>query len=70
MVVTSNRKGEAARDRLARRVCGALESTAGEYGFLGVVESNGAEFLPVANQLVLNNDFMYGKFTLEEDIDE
>ena len=47
-----------------------FKSTAGEYGFLGVVESNGAEFLPVANQLVLGNDFMDSEFTLEEHIDE
>lgn len=70
VAVSSNRKGEAAWDRLARRECGAFKSTAGEYDFLRVVESNCAEFLPVVYQLVLDNDFMDGEFTLEADIDE
>lgn len=50
VIVSSNRKGEAALDTLACRVgIGAFQRAAGEHGFLGIVEGDSAEFLPVAD---------------------
>lgn len=64
MIVTSDSERETAWNTLACRVTRALESAAGEHSFLGVVESNSAELLPVAHQLILHEEFMDCEFTL------
>lgn len=65
MIVTSDRKREAALDAFACRVgIRALKSAASEHCLLCVVEGNGTKFLPVADELILNDNFMNGKFSL------
>lgn len=50
MCVATDGKREATRDPLGRiGGVGILQRAAREHRFLGVVESDGAEFLPVAN---------------------
>ena len=48
MIISSNSEREAALDAFSRALR-ILQRAAGEHGFLGIVESNGTELLPVAN---------------------
>lgn len=69
VIITSDREGEAALNPLACRIgVGAFQRAAGEHCFLGVVEGNCTELLPVANQLVLDNNFVDGKFALQKEV--
>lgn len=68
VIITSDGEREAAWNTLARRVVRFFESAAGEHSFLGVVESNRAKFLPVAHQLILNEELMDCEFALEDNI--
>lgn len=57
--VTTNSEGEAASDlRIVRLHVGVLQRTAGQHGFLRVVKGYRAELLPVADEVVLDNDLM------------
>lgn len=65
MIVSSDGKGKATWDAVTRRVgIGAFQGTTGEHCFLGIVEGNSAELLPVAHELVLDDDLMDSKFAL------
>jgi len=69
VIISSDRKGEAALDPFICRIrVGAFQRAAGKHGFLGIVEGDSTELLPVADQLVLDNDFVDGKFSLQEDV--
>lgn len=65
MVIPSNCEREAAGylSNLRTRRWGT-QSTTCEHGFLLLVETDGAEFLPITDQLVLNNDLVDSKFAL------
>lgn len=66
MIISSNREGKAALNPLASRIrVGTFQCAAGKHGFLGIVEGDSTELLPVADQLVLDNDFVDGKFALQ-----
>lgn len=43
---------------------GIFQGATSEHGLLGVIEGNSAELLPVADQLVLDNNFVNSEFTL------
>lgn len=65
MIVTSDRKREAALDAFACWVgIRTLESAASEHCLLCVVKGNSTKFLPVTDELILNDNFMNGKFSL------
>lgn len=67
MVISSNGERETARNSFPRPI-GAFKSTARKHGLLGVVKGNGTELLPVADQLILDDDFMNGEFTLSTNV--
>lgn len=47
------------------RLSGVFEIARGEDGFLAIVESDGAEFLPVRDEGVFGDDFVDGEFALQ-----
>ena len=57
MIVSSNCEREAALDSFARP-SGTFQSATGKHGFLSIVEGDGAEFFPVADQLILDDNLM------------
>ena len=64
VVVSFDGKGEAAMDVQTVSFTRASQGAAREHRLLLLIEAYGREFLPVANQLVFNNDHMNSKFPL------
>lgn len=65
VVISSNRKRKATLNAFTGRVgIWTLQCAAGEHGLLGIIKGNGSELLPVADELVFNNDFVDSKFSL------
>lgn len=65
MSVSANSEREAAADLLImRREIRILERAAGQHGLLSAVECNCPELLPVANKLILDDDFMDSELAL------
>src|SRR5690242_20466812 len=65
MVVSFYSEREATVD--FRLVCScrrASQCTACQHGLLLLIETDGAELLPVADQLIFHNDFVNGEFSL------
>lgn len=67
MVISSNGEREAARNSFPRPI-GTFKGTARKHGLLGVVKGDGTELLPVADQLILDDDLVDGEFTLSTNV--
>ena len=65
MVVAPDGKRKATLDFVIGVGAGNFQCTARKHGLLRVVESDCPELLPVADQLVFDNDFVDGKLALE-----
>ncbi len=66
MIVSSNSEREAAVDGFeVGVVCRAAQRTAREHCFLLLVETDRTELLPVADELIFDDDFMDGELALQ-----
>lgn len=58
MVVSPDRKGEAAFDRRSLGIVRVLQGAAGQQRLLGLIERNRPELLPVVHQGLLGEDLV------------
>jgi hypothetical protein len=68
MVVSLDREAEAAMDLWTVGRIGAAQCAACQHGFLLLIETNSAEFLPVRNELVFDDNFVDREFSLGESL--
>jgi hypothetical protein len=48
------------------RRCRGAQGTARQHSFLLLIKTDGTEFLPIADQLILHDNLMDGKLTLDD----
>lgn len=66
VIVPTNCERETTGDfRYLRSSNWAAEGAARKHGLLLLIEANGTKLLPVADQLILHNDFVNGKLSLQ-----
>lgn len=65
MCISANCERETAVDlRICRLEVRILQRAASQHGLLSVVEGDGTEFLPVADQVIFDDNLVNGQFSL------